>query len=200
MPHSPEAGWPFWWRWVLATNVGWFSGILAGLSIAAALPEARALERAVVSAVVAGLFVGAAQAYVLRASIPDARNWVLATAIGWPVGVGFTRAIHPEAAAELGALHTILDAAVVAFGAGAVVGIAQACVLRSRLPRWGYWPLVSAVGWGILFPGALPGLALVWLWPRAGAGAADARSGVDHGSVPETRSGRDAENSEAESP
>ena len=36
-----------------------------------------------------------------------------------------------------------------------------------RIPRFAWWPLVSAIGWGLLFPGALPGLYLALTTRRA---------------------------------
>jgi len=46
------------------------------------------------------------------------------------------------------------------------VGLAQAPLLAKHFRIWAAWPLVSAIGWGTLFPGALSGLALVWMARR----------------------------------
>ena len=55
--------------------------------------------------------------------------------------------------------------ALVALIAGAVTGLFQALPLARAIARFAWWPLVSAIGWGLLFPGAIPGLFLA-LTPR----------------------------------
>ena len=155
-----DLGWSFWWRWVVATNLGWFTGISIGLAVASLLPASAVLGRACTAAAVAATLFGGTQAFVLRAFLPTVRTWWLLTVIGWTVGVGIARLALASATASL---HPMLDAAAVGFIAGAVAGLPQAWALSRATRWWPWWPLVSAVGWGILFPGALPGLVLARL-------------------------------------
>ena len=160
MGPQPDVGWPFWWRWVVATNLGWFPGIALGLQIATLLPASPPVWRACAAAVVASVLFGAAQSVVLRPFLARARTWWWVTALGWPLGVAVARILLDQLAHEVSPLT---DAVVVAFIAGGVVGLAQSWVLSERSSRWGWWPAISAVGWGFLFPGAIPGIGLVWL-------------------------------------
>ncbi len=87
----PRSGWAFWWRWVLATNVGWFPGIVLGTWLAQPLAESTPTLAAVAAGAVAGLCFGATQAFALRATLPTPLAWWLATALGWPLGIGAAR-------------------------------------------------------------------------------------------------------------
>jgi hypothetical protein len=155
-----NSGWSFWWQWVLATNLGWFPGIALGLWAASLLPESATVARACVAAAVAAALFGGTQAFVLSGFLPRVRGWWFSTFIGWTVGVGL---------AELAlvwvplSLPPLAESAVVAFIAGAVVGLPQAWALMTETTRWPWWPVVSAVGWGALFPGAIPGIVLARL-------------------------------------
>ncbi len=80
--------------------------------------------------------------------------------LGGTTGIAVGRLLLDAASADL---DPTLDAAAVAFIAGFVVGITQARLLSSCTRRWLLWPLISAAGWGALFPGALAGIGLVWL-------------------------------------
>ncbi len=155
----PESGWPFWWRWVVATNLGWFPGIFLGLKVAELVPES-ALVRACVAAVIAGSLFGATQAFVLRGFISGPSAWWWSTVSGWSAGVILARMILDSVPLPLAPL---LDTVGVACIAGGVVGVPQAWVLSGHTRRWAWWPAISAVGWGVLFPGAVPGLGLIWL-------------------------------------
>ncbi len=155
----PETGWPFWWRWVLATNLGWFPGIFLGLK-AAELVTGSVLARACVAAVIAGSLFGAAQAFVLRGVLARPTAWWWSTVGGWTAGVALARWILDSVPI---ALTPVPDAVAVAFIAGGVVGVPQAWILSRHSRRWAWWPAISAVGWGVLFPGAVPGLGLIWL-------------------------------------
>ncbi len=64
--HRPESGWPFWWRWVVATNLGWFPGIFLGLCVANLPVDPSAATKACLAALVASSFFGATQAFSLR--------------------------------------------------------------------------------------------------------------------------------------
>jgi len=86
--------------------------------------------------------------------------WWWATLIGWSTGVGIARLLIETTSAGLPA---IADTVAVAAIAGCVVGVPQAWVLSRRCSGWFWWPAISCVGWTALFPGALPGVGLVWL-------------------------------------
>jgi hypothetical protein len=160
LQRHPRSGWPFWWRWVVATNLGWFPGIFLGLQVAPLIPGASSILQACVAALIAGACFGAAQAFSLRAYLEHPFAWWWTTGLGWSGGVGIARALLDSMP---GSLPGPADVAVVAFIAGGLVGLPQAWLLSSRSSRWPWWPVISALGWGALFPGALPGAGLVWL-------------------------------------
>lgn len=164
----PSTGWAFWWRWVVATNLGWFPGILIGTRAGAALFPEHALAQATFTAASAALCFGAAQAFALRSALARPSAWLLASVLGWTLGVLLARLLLNTMGAELSPLR---DVVAVAFIAGTCIGVAQAPLLAEAVPRWRAWPIVSAIGWGVLFPGAVPGLflALASRRPRASA-------------------------------
>ncbi|MBW2268351.1 MAG: hypothetical protein JRH16_07220 [Deltaproteobacteria bacterium] len=156
----PRSGWAFWWRWVLATNVGWFPGIVLGTWLAQPLAESTPTLAAVAAGAVAGLCFGATQAFALRATLPTPLAWWLATALGWPLGIGAARLLLDALGVDT---QPLLDTMLTGFIAGGCVGLPQARLLPpSRGAR--QWPWVSAISWGLLFPGALAGLWLVLSW------------------------------------
>lgn len=159
-PH-PREGWPFWWRWVVWTNVGWFAGIGLGSVVTSGLSSGAA---AVLTAAVSAVFFGATQAWALRGVVMPAWHWALACVLGWTLGVALARWLIDSV--WRASLEPLVDVIVVATLAGAVIGVAQAPLLRGVVPRIAAWPWISALGWGVLFPGALPGAALVWLARR----------------------------------
>jgi hypothetical protein len=123
------------------------------------------------------LLTGLLQYLLLRRYLPRMGWWIVATAVGWPLGivaVYFGNAIWPVV---LNA-NSIWSAALV----GAVIGLAQWLVLRRRVSHAGWGVLATALGWGLvrliagevfispvelLIIGAVPatvtGLALWWL-------------------------------------
>jgi len=173
MMPPPESGWPFWWRWVLATNLGWFPGILLGLRLATLVADAPVLA-GVIAAVPSAVLFGAAQAYALRGALPKPAQWFWATLAGWPLGVAIARIVAQAFSLEL---SPIPDAFFVAGVAGAAVGATQSLTLRAVYRRWPWWIAISGFGWLALFPGAIPGAGLVWL----------ARTGSVWPADPETR-------------
>ena len=156
LPEEAPRDWSLWWRFVLATNLGWFPGIGLGVLLARMTGLERELAGAVLAAGVAALFVGLAQGRVLaRLEVPPV-PWLVATLGGWPVGVGLAELLLPQ-------FPEPQRTAMVAFVAGGVVGIPQGLVLLRAGLEARTWAAVSAVGWGILFPGMLTGLWLARL-------------------------------------
>jgi hypothetical protein len=151
----------------VATNLGWFPGIVIGLQAADLVLDASPLLRACIAGLCASVLFGAGQAFVLRGLLAWPGVWWGGTVVGWTVGVAGARVVLDSASLGLG---PVLDSVAVGFIAGGVVGIPQAWILSAHSGRWAWWPLISSVGWGVLFPGAVPGLGLVWLTrsPRLG--------------------------------
>ena len=162
---NPEAGWPFWWRWVLLINLGWFPGILAGTFVADRLTSVPPVVGAAIAAVVPAVAFGGAQSLALRSALASPMSWWVATVVGWSSGVIIARWLLEGV---LDASPTgVTGAAAVALIAGGVLGVPQAFLLRPFLRHWAWWPAVSAIGWGVLFPGVVPGFVLVrWWWSR----------------------------------
>jgi hypothetical protein len=162
----PKVGWRVWLGWMLACT----ASAAVALTVTGALVRAGSLNAAVVWAVfglVIGPSLGITQWLVLRRQIPQAYMWVLASAMGGPVG-------GP------------LGGAVI----GASLGIPQWLVLRHRVSRAYVWVLASivsfalglsvgeavgfavdgAAGWPVggtihgIVVGAITGTALVWLF------------------------------------
>jgi len=167
-------------RWITVTVLGeaiGFGGAMAlGRAVVARLGEPTGplaelyvFGLSATAGLVEGACLGLAQWLVLRRIFPrlPLRSWVLATAIGaalaWVLGMGAgTHGPSEPPPAIVIAVLAIAGGLVL----GAVLGAAQALVLRRHSDAGGPWILASAVGWtlGLLF--AFAGVALT---PEPGA-------------------------------
>ena len=164
-----QAGWRFWLLWVIMTNIGFFLGlwlgnIFVGLVESSTSQLADKLIQNTLGALIIGCLTGLSQGLVLRRHGFSGVWWTVATSLGWAVGIfiaGFLIFTLDSRIQTNDFFRWIVPAA---FIAGAVVGIPQWVVLRRSLPsvEW-WWLLVSAFGWGIQFPGMVPGLVLTRL-------------------------------------
>jgi len=168
-----QAGRRFWLFWVIMTNIGFFIGVwIGGIGASLVEPGLGQLGDKIIQNTFSGLIIGGltglTQGFVLRRHGFSGGWWMVATLIGWGVGIFIAGYLVFSLDATI---HTndffrwILPAA---FIARAVVGIPQWAVLCRRLPsvRW-WWILVSTLGWGIQFPGMVPGLVLTHLREKA---------------------------------
>jgi len=126
-------------RWVV-TFVGFPAGGLAAMLLVGPVDT---VTIALAGGLITGTILGAAQAWGLRRSGPDALRWVAATGVGLSIGLGI-------GATSVG-FRTSL-AALVVQGAvcGLAVGAAQALALGRRLGRIAVaWPAVLAAIWAL---------------------------------------------------
>lgn len=162
-------------RWILACAGAEAIGMTASAAAATVTngqPPATALTAVVAGGLVEGLALGLLQALVLRRWLPQLGRlaWVVVTAV--VAGVGWAAASAPsqlgDPSGEAPPLGLIVVGAL-ALGAamGAVLGAAQALVLRGRVAHPARWIGISAIAWtpamGVIFLGAtLPDES----WPR----------------------------------
>ncbi len=130
----------FWFKWIMATTVGWLLGSLL-------LPS--------LSTVAAGVGAGVMQCLVLYRRLPQVWRWALATALAWIGGWVLLLTLVPSD------LRFLLTGLIV----GLCTGLAQWSLLRREV-RWaGWWIAIGALAWitgltllpGILSTGALAG-------------------------------------------
>ncbi len=161
-----QAPWEIWLPWTFATSGGLFaSWVLVYLMVgwfSEAVGEQLGGEQVVngpvggaVLVVLLGMSFGTAQWLFLRQYHSQAGWWILATVVGFAVGVPVLAWLRPwpgllaadphstvsEAAGYVGGWA--LDGAVL----GLAVGLTQWLLLRQHLPRAGWWVLATAVGW-----------------------------------------------------
>lgn len=195
--NSNQVGKGFWFRWVLASFVGFaMGGVLGGFAMFAFDGDLWIAGFALFGALF-GVAGGIMQWLVLRQYVAQTGGWVLATAVGYTLAATTTALIFTYS--------DIAVAGMVAFGtvAGILGGLLQWLVLRRKVAHAGWWVLANTlglvVGMGIAGPlaislgqagrvieptivfgtlfgvgvGAIPGTALVWLFrhPRSGQGA-----------------------------
>ena len=172
MAAESPLGWKFLLWWVLATNAAWFPGIALGTLVVRGLGEKLAAEVgpvfsgaivATITATVASMFFGVTQWLVLRRYVPRSGRWVAATVLGWSVGIFVASVLAGTFIPEVEGFRLFVS---MAFVAGAAGGWSQWMVIRSHFQGAAWWIPISAVGWAIQFPGALPGLGLMWLSRR----------------------------------
>jgi len=124
--------------WVGVTVVGW----VVGFAICEAFFTNLTFPGTTTEGAVIGTFVGIGQALLLRGRIGGAVAWVVATIVSFGIGKALGQLVG-------GPLDTPLSYAVVGAFIGSFVGAAQWFVLRSRVPRAGWWIVASLAGWGV---------------------------------------------------
>jgi hypothetical protein len=150
-----QVGWRFWLWWVLVSTVGMTMGLFVGFLAGGITQIILFSELGVVGEVlnftligaIFGAILGTNQRYVLRRSAPQFGGWVLASTVGWAMGVAV------GAALALVVDEAQIFAMVFAMG-GASVGIAQWLVLRRQVARAGWWVFANtvmggALGWAV---------------------------------------------------
>lgn len=151
------------------TNVGFFLGLWLGGVVASFFePSINQLTNKIIQnslgALIIGGLTGLAQGPVLKRHGFSAVWWTLATSLGWAAGIFLAGYLIFSLDSNIQTNDFFRWIVPAAFIAGAVVGIPQWVVLRRGLPTVGWWwILVSALGWGIQFPGMLPGFVLTRL-------------------------------------
>lgn len=126
-------------RW-LASFVGFPLGGLAAMVLTGPVDS---LPSALGGGLVTGAVLGAVQAWALRADRRTATAWVAATAVGLSVGlaVGSSIVDYGTSAGDL---------AIQGLASGALVGLAQGLVLRTRVGRIAVlWPAYLAGAWAL---------------------------------------------------
>jgi hypothetical protein len=104
--------------------------------------------------ILAGGFLGASQALVLRPLVGSSSLWILANLFGWPTGFFL--------GAQLASIWGFTDfafGAVIGANVGLVLGLAQWLVLRAKLARTAWWMPVSVIAWTLSLAVYLPGLS-----------------------------------------
>ena len=89
---------------------------------------------------------GLLQALLLRRWLPRIGWWVVATALGWSLGLFGTRVIYSATALDV---YPVLFGLARALFTGGIIGLAQWLVLRKRVPRAGWRILANVLGWGV---------------------------------------------------
>jgi hypothetical protein len=126
-------------RW-MPTFLGFPAGGLAAKLIVGRVDD---LTPAIVGGALSGTILGLAQWIGMRRSGPSPELWILATAVGFAVGLGVGAAVVGYDT-NLGSLAT--QGAI----CGAVIGAAQAAVLYRRLGRIVLaWPALMAGLWAL---------------------------------------------------
>lgn len=170
-----------WLRWVAANGVAELVGLGTTLAMAAGAFSANdkvtlavglslALSVAVSGALVEGFAVGGLQWLAIRRVLPelDARAWVIATSLGafvaWVLGMlpsTFFSAAQASASAASSAEQAAYDpplalqlglAALMGLVLGPILGVPQWWVLRSHLPRAGWWVAANSMAWALGMP------------------------------------------------
>ncbi len=132
----PTRGWGFWLAWALVF-VGFPIGALAGQALAGPVDS---LSRGILAGAATGLVLGGLQWIVLRRRLALPAAWVLATMLGLAVGLGLSVQLF-------GADNTSGLVQLRALSTGAVLGVAQAWVMRRIGWRAAAWTVVVTIGW-----------------------------------------------------
>jgi len=157
------SGWALWFWWVVANAVGWAAGLAVGCGTIWIYGCNATVAGALVGAV-----SGAAQWLVLRRQAQKAGWWVLASTVGWTLGMAIGRVIIEVGhgvgiTAVMGWAWTHVSVEVMAsvceIGAlaGAISGLPQWLILRGQVQKAGWWVSANTIGWAV---GWVVGLAM----------------------------------------
>ncbi|WP_017306552.1 hypothetical protein [Spirulina subsalsa] len=148
--HHIPLGWDFLVDWMMATLLGYGVSLLV-------VEVGETSDISLFSGALGGLFVGIAQFFILRKELPQARGWLIMTALGWFVITG----------GGLGAIgwsipHTnfigfrLLYGVAYGVTTGLILGTVQWIFLRQFIPLAQWWIILNSLGWGLA-------LAVGWL-------------------------------------
>jgi hypothetical protein len=180
-----------WVKWVAANFVAaLFAEVLSILVARLTKVGPAIISVSFISWLLWGLSLAFMQWLVLRRWLPRARGWLVATTVGAITYLAFLGLATDVGTATSRLLANILNVIWgglpdvwlgIASGAllGATIGFTQWIVLRRRFLRAGWWILACAAGWTVAAllghasqclqllaqpaPGAITGIALVWL-------------------------------------
>jgi hypothetical protein len=134
--HPVSGGRWFWPAWAAA-----FLGFpIGGAAATLLVGPIESVGAAVIAGVVAGGIIGGAQWLALRRRLAVSALWVPATAAGMALGMALGQILLGDSTAQL---PLLLRGLVV----GAVIGPAQAILLRGILPSPISWGIVVTLGW-----------------------------------------------------
>jgi hypothetical protein len=182
-----DATWDLWGRWLLATLVGWFVGIIAAIAIMHNVYDIGDLFYrqetdliVVIVGLVPGAGIGLAQMMAVRQVLPLTQRWVWGAVVG--MGIPFIVAmILDEVWLGPEPPTSGMWLVPVAMAGGALAGLIQVPTLRRHTSRAQWWVPASLVSWaiswliivawgvgaGILFGGAVLGVVsgalLIWI-------------------------------------
>lgn len=153
-------GWRFWLLWVIATNIGFFSGLYLGNLFV------QDTSRPLASSVFSGCFAllaSFAQWLVLRRYIKRTLHWITSSVLGWVGGTFVLANCFVVLSFPISGSNPIWLISVALF-AGAIIGLLQFRLLRKQINglRW-WWVPLSSFAWAIFFPGAVTGIALIYI-------------------------------------
>lgn len=170
-------GWGFYLRWVWLTALSFGVGSAVSNAIAHPIPESLQSVRNVIGWFADGACVGAAQWVLLRREVAAAWRWVVASALGWVVGLSLfaegsrvLNALLAGVLAAAGVVHAgnlkkfpfeIFDLPFGGAVAGAAIGVLQWLLLRRNVTAAGWWVLASAIGWAVAYIAPWMGTASV---------------------------------------
>ena len=145
--------------WVLANTLG----AVAGSALAQALTSeifdvsypwydtGFMLRRAGATGLVIGATLGLVEWLVLRRYLSGAFLWLVATPIGWALGIGTATYLSEELTAVAGLQSgDVLRDVLATLSCGAIVGFTQCIGFRRRLPRVEFWVLANCMAWVIV--------------------------------------------------
>jgi len=143
-----NGGWSFWFRWLIATVIGWVVGLILAIVLSYAVVSLFFDETTnLIVGLALGAGVGLAQMIAVRKILPLTWRWVWGAAAG--IGLPFVIAVVIDemwfSEAET------FEAGFVIVGAvgGALAGLIQQGALRSHTSLAKWWILASPVSWGL---------------------------------------------------
>jgi hypothetical protein len=144
---ATPAGWGLWMWWVIATSISLGIGLLGSNYLGG---EMAFSSYAIIMGLLIGLATGIAQWLVLRPHLNYAGWWVLASMLGWAIGV-FIVSIPTGSPPNF----TVIGAIPWALAAGVIIGLGQWLILVRQVRGAGWWLLASAAGWAVFLSAAV---------------------------------------------
>ncbi|RME47415.1 MAG: hypothetical protein D6791_05875 [Chloroflexi bacterium] len=132
-----------WLLWLLVTGISWPLGLV--IAFVAATRAGQMLPRTAGLALgiaIGGAVVGLAQWLILDLEVRGIGSWMLASAIGWTIGL-------TAAAPVAGMTHLLIGKAVSGALGGCVFGLAQWMALHHSMKQRNQWLAFMVAGWTV---------------------------------------------------
>ena len=144
----------FYKKWLIANFAGWFIGVISTFVLSYFVVNLfYPKETNVILGFCIGAGVGYAQWLVLRRSFGIKARWghVSSIVLGLPIAIASLLNDHDLSPEMPDSGNQAIGFILFGLICGAIIGFLQKSCLKAHFPKRKYWPIYSALAWGLTF-------------------------------------------------